>query len=88
MGWGEGTWEDRPCHNLLYPEIAVPLELHSPFSIQAGTNQSIWGDIYIPKTTPAHTWNRMAVRSMPVCRLTAVFFSASTVAAEVAAWVS
>jgi hypothetical protein len=46
-------WEDRPCHNKLYPDIAVPLELHSPFTITAGSNQSIWGDIYIPKTTPA-----------------------------------
>jgi hypothetical protein len=52
-GEGTGTWEDRPCHNKSYPEIAVPLELHSPFTIAAGTNQSIWGDIYIPKTVPA-----------------------------------
>ncbi len=50
---GTGNWEDRPCHNLLYPEIAVPLEFHSPFSITAGTNQSIWGDIYVPKTVSA-----------------------------------
>jgi hypothetical protein len=46
-------WEDRPCHSKWYPEIAVPLELHSPFTITTGTNQSIWGDIYIPKTVPA-----------------------------------
>jgi uncharacterized protein (TIGR01370 family) len=52
-GEGTGTWEDRPCHNKLYPEIAVPLELHSPFTIAASTNQSIWGDIYISKTAPA-----------------------------------
>ena len=52
-GQGSGNWEDRPCHNKLYPEIAVPLELHSPFTIAAGTNQSIWGDIYIPKGTPS-----------------------------------
>jgi hypothetical protein len=45
-------WEDRPCHNQLFPEILVPLELHTPFTITAGTNQSIWGDIYIPKTAP------------------------------------
>ena len=56
---GEGTpnlgmgWEDRPDHNKFYPDIAVPLELYSPFTITAGANQSIWGDIYIPKTTPA-----------------------------------
>jgi len=52
-GAGTGSWEDRPCHNKLYPDIAVPLELYSPFTITSGTNQSIWGDIYIPKTTPA-----------------------------------
>jgi len=51
-GEGIGTWEDRPCHNKFYPDIAVPLELYSPFTITAGTNQSIWGDIYIPKTAP------------------------------------
>ncbi|MCP4538692.1 MAG: DUF4091 domain-containing protein [Chloroflexi bacterium] len=45
-------WEDRPCHNQLSPDIAVPLELHTPFTIAAGTNQSIWSDIYVPKTTP------------------------------------
>ena len=48
-----GNWADRPCHNLFYPEIAVPLELHTPFTISAGMNQSIWSDIYIPKGTPA-----------------------------------
>jgi hypothetical protein len=51
-GEGTGTWEDRPCHNKFYPDITVPLELHSPFTIKSGTNQSIWGDIYIPKTVP------------------------------------
>ncbi|MBN2004909.1 MAG: DUF4091 domain-containing protein [Anaerolineae bacterium] len=56
---GEGSavpgtgWTDRPCHNQMQPEILVPLELETPFSITAGTNQSIWGDIYIPKTAPA-----------------------------------
>ena len=52
-GIGSGTWEDRPCHDKLYPDIAAPLEFHSPFTIPAGSNQSIWGDVYIPKTTPA-----------------------------------
>ena len=55
-GEGFGSWTDRPCHNKLYPEIAVPLELHTPFTIAAGTNQSIWADIYIPKGTPAGTF--------------------------------
>jgi len=48
-GKGTGTWEDRPCHNKFYPDIAVPLELNAPFTIPAGTNQSVWGDIYIPQ---------------------------------------
>lgn len=52
-GIGTGDWEDRPCHNQLYPEIAVPLEFHTPFTIPAGANQAIWGDIYIPKAMPA-----------------------------------
>jgi hypothetical protein len=49
---GIGVWENRPDHNKMYPDIAVPLELESPFTIKAGTSQSIWADIYIPKTTP------------------------------------
>ena len=56
---GEGVadpdtgWIDRPDHDKYYPDIAVPLELESPFSIAADTNQSIWVDVYIPKDTPA-----------------------------------
>ncbi len=45
-----GTWEDRPDRNKFYPDIAVPLELAPQFDIAAGSNQSIWVDIYIPKT--------------------------------------
>jgi hypothetical protein len=56
-GQGTGTWQDRPCHDKFYPDIAVPLELHAPFTITAGTNQSIWGDIYIPKTVPAGVYS-------------------------------
>jgi len=51
-----GGWADRPCHNKFYPDIAVPIELHTPFDIAAGTNQSIWGDIFIPKNTAAGTY--------------------------------
>jgi hypothetical protein len=50
---GLGSWEDRPDHNKLYPEIAVPIELETPFNIEKDASQSIWCDIYIPKTTPA-----------------------------------
>lgn len=52
-GEGSGGWKDRPDHDKFYPEIAVPLELNSPFNVMAGTSQSIWGDIYIPKTVPS-----------------------------------
>ena len=50
---GIGTWEDRPDHDKYYPDIAVPIELESPFTISADSSQSIWGDVYIPKTSPA-----------------------------------
>ena len=52
-GEGIGTWEDRPDHNKFYPEIAVPLELVPGFDVAAGQNQSIWVDIYIPKSAPS-----------------------------------
>ncbi len=49
-GDATGAWENRPDHDKFYPDIAVPLELETPFNIAAGANQSIWADIYIPKT--------------------------------------
>ena len=52
-GEGSGTWEDRPDHNKFYPDIAIPIELISGFNIDATQNQSIWIDIYIPKTAAA-----------------------------------
>ena len=48
-GEGTGGWVDRSDHDKFYPDIAVPLELNSPFDILAGQSQCIWGDIYIPK---------------------------------------
>ena len=44
-------WLNRPDHNKFYPDIMVPLELVPTFAIAQGTNQSIWADVYIPKTT-------------------------------------
>ena len=62
-GEGRGTWEDRPSHNQHYPDIAVPLELASPFSIAAGQNQSIWVDVYIPKeTAPGNYAGQVAIQ--------------------------
>ena len=52
-GMGIGTWYDRPDHDKYYPDAMVPLELVPTFSIAAGKNQSIWADIYIPKTSAA-----------------------------------
>jgi hypothetical protein len=49
-GIGQGGWTDRPDHNKFYPDIAVPMELVRTFNINAKQNQSVWVDIYIPKT--------------------------------------
>ncbi|MBI4366932.1 MAG: DUF4091 domain-containing protein [Deltaproteobacteria bacterium] len=46
-------WANRPDHDKRYPDIAVPIELEPTFTIAAGTNQSLWADIYIDKTLPA-----------------------------------
>ena len=55
-GEAVGDWTDRPCSGLAYPEIAVPIELETPFNIPSGQNQSIWTDIYIPKNAPPGTY--------------------------------
>jgi hypothetical protein len=47
------AWAQRPVANKFYPDIAVPLELVPTFDITASENQSIWADVYIPKTAPA-----------------------------------
>lgn len=49
---GIGDWEDRLDHNQFYPDILVPIELETPFTVPEGNSQSVWCDIYIPKTTP------------------------------------
>jgi len=51
-GYATGAWADRPDHDKFYPDIAVPIELSSTFTIQQGQNQSIWADVYIPETAP------------------------------------
>ena len=50
------AWTDRAVANKFYPEIAVPIELVPGFTVSAGNNQSIWVDVYIPKTTAAGTY--------------------------------
>ena len=49
-GIAKGKWSSRPDADKFYPDIAVPLELHDHFEVPKGMNQSIWADIYIPKT--------------------------------------
>jgi hypothetical protein len=47
---GSQQWNDRPDHDKMYPDPLVPMELVKKFDIQQGQNQSVWADIYIPKT--------------------------------------
>ncbi len=49
-------WEDRLCHDRLYPEIAVPIELERGFTVPASANQSIWVDVVVPRDAPAGTY--------------------------------
>lgn len=73
-GVGSGVWTDRPDHDKYYPDIAIPLELNPTFTVSAGQNQSIWADIYIPKSTPAGVYygtvsvkeNGIVTRQIPV----------------------
>jgi len=43
-------WAQRPVADKFYPDIAVPMELVPNFDIAAPGNQSVWADVYIPKT--------------------------------------
>jgi hypothetical protein len=52
-------WAQRPVANKYYPDIAVPLELVPTFDIAASQNQSIWADVYIPKTAPSGIYGSM-----------------------------
>jgi hypothetical protein len=47
------AWAQRPVADKFYPDIAVPLELVPTFDVAAASNQSIWADVYIPKTAPS-----------------------------------
>src|SRR5205809_7453626 len=51
------AWTMRPVANKFYPDIAVPIELAPNFTIAAGSNQSIWADIYIPRTDVAVSYS-------------------------------
>src|SRR5579863_8598832 len=43
-------WAQRPVADKFYPDIAVPMEIVPNFDIAAPGNQSVWADVYIPKT--------------------------------------
>ncbi len=47
------AWAARPVADKFYPDIAVPMELVPSFDIAASSNQSVWADVYIPKTAPS-----------------------------------
>jgi len=49
-GEATGTWTDRPNHDKYYPDILVPMEWVNTFDVKKSNNQSVWCDIYIPKT--------------------------------------
>jgi hypothetical protein len=52
-------WAQRPAANKFYPDIAVPLELVPTFDVAAASNQSIWADVYIPKSAPSGIYGGM-----------------------------
>ena len=56
LGQGSGGWRDRPGADKFFPEIAVPHELQPTFQIAPGENQSVWVDVYVPKTAVAGTY--------------------------------
>jgi hypothetical protein len=43
------NWGDRPDHNKRYPDALIPLEVFPTFAVRGGTNQAVWGDIYISR---------------------------------------
>lgn len=56
----DGTgWHDRPNAGKFYPDIAVPMEWHPEFTIEADHNQAIWCDVYIPEDAPAGIYKGM-----------------------------
>ncbi len=56
-GMGSGRWTNRPDHDKFYPDIAVPIEVSNGFTVARGQNQSIWADVYIPRSAPVGTYS-------------------------------
>ena len=67
-------WTDRADHDKFYPDIVQPLELAPTFAVSQGKNQSIWVDVFVPKTANAGLYtgslniseNGQTTRSIPV----------------------
>jgi hypothetical protein len=57
------AWSQRPVADKFVPDIAVPLELVPTFEVAAPGNQSIWADVYIPKSAPAGVYGGMVTIS-------------------------
>jgi hypothetical protein len=57
------AWASRPVANKFYPDIAVPLELVPTFDIASANNQSIWADVYIPKSATPGVYGGMVTIS-------------------------
>lgn len=52
-GVGSGGWTDRPDHNKFYPDPLIPINNSTSLLVASNRSQSIWVDLYIPKTTTA-----------------------------------
>jgi hypothetical protein len=52
-------WAQRPVADKFYPDIAVPMELVPSFDIAASSNQSVWADVYVPKTAASGVYGAM-----------------------------
>lgn len=89
-GVGTGNWSDRPDHDKWYPDALVPHELIPTFTINQGQNQSVWADIYLPKTAPAGAYtgtvsikeNGATTRTVPVTLTVQPFALPDTPAAK------
>ncbi len=68
------TWANRPDHDKSYPDIAVPMEAVPSFTVAANQSQSVWVDVYVPKTVDAGVHagsvtlleNGLVTRTIPV----------------------
>jgi hypothetical protein len=68
------AWAQRPVADRFVPDVAVPLELVPSFDVAASSNQSIWADVYVPKSAASGVYggavtireNGAVTRTVPV----------------------